>query len=115
MKNQSFRQRAGFFLHGIACAWRSEVSFRHQAIAATGVVLILLWRRPALVWWALLLMNCGLVLAAELFNTALENALDHLHPEQHDAIRIAKDCAAGEVLVLSLTGLGVFMAFLAST
>ena len=115
MKNQSFRQRAGFALHGIACAWRGEVSFRQQAVAAAGVFLILLWRRPAMVWWALLLMNCGLVLAAELFNTALENALDHLHPERHAAIRIAKDCAAGAVLVLSLTGLGVFITFLAST
>lgn len=102
-------------MQGIVCAWRGEASFRQQSVVAAGVLLLLLWRRPALVWWALLLMNCGLVLAAELFNTALENALDHLHPEQHDAIRIAKDCAAGAVLVLSLTGFGVFITFLAST
>lgn len=115
MKNQSFRQRAGFAIQGILCAWRGEASFRQQVVVAFGVLLILLWRRPPMVWWALLLMNCGLVLAAELFNTALEHALDHLHPERHDAIRIAKDCAAGAVLVLSLTGLGVFVTFLAST
>ena len=115
MKNQSFRQRAGFALQGIVCAWRNEASFRQQTFAALGVLLVLIWRQPAVVWWALLLMNCGLVLAAELFNTALEHALDHLHPEQHAAIRMAKDCAAGAVLVLSLTGLGVFITFLAST
>ena len=115
MKNQSFRQRAGFALQGIVCAWRSEASFRQQTFAALGVLLVLIWRQPAVIWWALLLMNCGLVLATELFNTALENALDHLHPEQHAAIRIAKDCAAGAVLVLSLTGVCVFIAFLVST
>ena len=115
MKNQSFRHRAGFAIQGILCAWRGESSFRQQVVVASGVLLILLWRRPPMVWWALLLMNCGLVLAAELFNTALEHALDHVHPERHDAIRIAKDCAAGAVLVLSLTGLGVFVTFLAST
>ena len=115
MKNQSFRKRAGFALQGIFFAWRGEASFRQQAVVASGVLLILLWRRPAMVWWALLSMNCGLVLAAELFNTALEQALDHLHPERHAAIGIAKDCAAGAVLLLSLTGLGVFIAFLAST
>lgn len=114
MKNQSFQQRACFALKGIACAWRTEASFRQQTVVAFGVLLILIWRRPATVWWALLLMNCGLVLAAELFNTALENALDHLHPERHAAIRIAKDCAAGAVLLLSLTGLGVFITFLVS-
>lgn len=58
---------------------------------------------------------CGMVLAAELFNSALEAALDHLHPERHDAVRIAKDCAAGAVLVLSLTAAAVFAAFLADS
>jgi diacylglycerol kinase len=115
MKNQSLRRRAGFALHGIYHAWRAEASFRLQTVVAAGVVLMLMWCRPAMVWWALLLMNCGLVLAAELFNTALEHALDHLHPEQHAAIAVAKDCAAGAVLLLSLTGVCVFMAFLAST
>ena len=115
MKNQSFRRRAGFAIQGILCAWRGEASFRQQTVVALGVLLILLWRRPAMVWWALLLMNCGLVLAAELFNTALEQALDHLHPERHAAIEVAKDCAAGAVLLLSLTGLCVFITFLAST
>jgi diacylglycerol kinase (ATP) len=42
-----------------------------------------------------------LVLVAELFNTALESLIDHLHPEIHPAIKIAKDSAAGAVLLLS--------------
>jgi undecaprenol kinase len=115
MKNQSFRRRAGFAIQGILCAWRAEASFRQQAVVALGVLLLLVWRRPAMVWWALLLMNCGLVMAAELFNTALEQALDHLHPQQHPAIEVAKDCAAAAVLVLSLKGVCVFITFLAST
>ena len=102
-------------MQGVLCAWRREQSFRQQTVVALGVLLILLWRRPAMVWWALLLMNCGLVLAAELFNTALESALDHLSPEQHPAIQIAKDCGAGAVLLLSVTGVCVFIAFLASS
>ena len=115
MKNQSFRRRAGFAIQGVTWAWRGEASFRQQAVVSLAVLLILVWRRPAMVWWALLLMNCGLVLAAELFNTALEHALDHLHPERHAAIEVAKDCAAGAVLLLSLTALGVFVAFVGST
>ena len=115
MKNQSFRRRIGFALQGVHCAWRGESSFRQQALVALGVLFILLWRQPEMVWWALLLMNCGIVLAAELFNTALERALDHLSPERHPAIQAAKDCGAGAVLLLSLTGVCVFIAFLAST
>ena len=112
MKNQPIHRRFGFALHGIASAWRNEASFRTQCLAALGVIAVLAWRRPPLVWWVLLLVMCGMVLAAELFNSALEAALDHLHPERHDAIGIAKDCAAGAVLVLSLTSAAVFIVFL---
>jgi diacylglycerol kinase (ATP) len=115
MKNQPFRNRLGFALKGIVSAWRTEMSFRQQCIAALCVVAVLVWRRPAPMWWAFLLINCGLVLAAELFNSALEAALDHLHPERHPAIAIAKDCAAGAVLLLSVTGVCVFVAFLVDT
>ena len=62
-------------------------------------------------WWAMLLTMCALVLAAELFNTAFEAALDRLHPDHHAAIGIAKDCAAGAVLVMSFASAAVFCAF----
>jgi diacylglycerol kinase (ATP) len=115
MKNQPFYRRFGFAFHGIASAWRNEASFRTQCVCSAGVIAVLAWRRPPLLWWVLLLAMCGMVLAAELFNSALEAALDHLHPERHDAVRIAKDCAAGAVLVLSLTAALVFAAFLAES
>lgn len=115
MKNQPFYKRLGFAWHGITSAWRTEMSLRQQSLAAGSVLLVLLWFRPAPVWWALLLLNCGLVIAAELFNTALEHALDHLHPASHPVIGLAKDLAAGSVLILSITGAIVFICFLFET
>lgn len=112
MKNQPFYRRFGFAINGIVSAWRNEASFRYQCGATACVLAVLVWRRPAMMWWAFLLIMCGMVLAAELFNSALEAALDHLHPERHEAIRIAKDCSAGAVLMFSLTGVCVFIAFL---
>jgi undecaprenol kinase len=112
MKNQPIQHRLGFAFKGISAAWRNEMSFRQQCVAAFFVVLVLVWLRPAPVWWALLLLNCGMVLAAELFNSALEAALDHLHPERDPAIQVAKDCAAGAVLLLSVTAVCMFVAFL---
>jgi diacylglycerol kinase len=38
-------------------------------------------------------------------NTALEHLTDRLHPEQHPAIRAAKDCAAAAVLLASISAL----------
>lgn len=112
MKNQPFPKRLSYSLQGICIAWRQEASFRFQGLMALGVVAVLIGLRPAAIWWALLLLNCGLVLAAELFNTALEHALDHLHPELHPAIKVSKDCAAGAVLIFSLSAVGTFLAFL---
>lgn len=111
MKNLAFHRRFGFALQGVMAAWRGEASFRFQCLACAAVLAVLLWRRPAPLWWALLLTMCALVLAAELLNTAFEAALDQLHPEQHQAIGIAKDCAAGAVLVLSVASAAVFCAF----
>jgi len=112
MKNQAFHKRLGYSLQGIGTAWRLEASFRFQCLMALGVLALLIALRPPAFWWALLMMNCGLVLAAELFNTALEHALDHLHPELHPAIKVSKDCAAGAVLIFSLSSVGTFLAFL---
>jgi undecaprenol kinase len=112
MKNQPFAKRLSYSFQGIRAAWRQEASFRFQSLMALAVVALLCVLRPPAIWWALLLLNCGLVLAAELFNTALEHALDHLHPELHPAIKVSKDCAAAAVLVFSLSSVTTFLAFL---
>ena len=57
--------------------------------------------------WAALALCCGGVIAAELFNTALEALCDALHPGRHPGIGAAKDAAAGAVLVLALASIGV--------
>ena len=52
------------------------------------------------------------VLAAEMFNTAIERLSDHLHPDQHPEIRVVKDCAAAGVLIVSAGAVGVGIALL---
>ncbi|HUX30681.1 MAG TPA: diacylglycerol kinase [Thiobacillus sp.] len=101
MKNKTMRHRLGFAWAGIAAAWRNERSFRIQTAFAIALPAALLLLRVSAVWWAICLIIALLVLAAELFNTALESLIDHLHPEIHPAIKTAKDCAAGAVLLLS--------------
>ena len=93
-------------------AWSGESSFRIQVIAGFGAILVLVILRPAPMWWALFALVIAAVLAAELFNTALEQVIDRLHPESHPAIGKAKDCAAAAVLVLSICAIAVFTAML---
>ena len=65
------------------------------------------WLGVSAVWWALILICMGLVLAAELMNSALEGLIDHLHPTEHAAVGRVKDMLAGMVLVLAVMALGV--------
>jgi len=106
-KNQSFRARLGFALAGLRHAVASERSLRLQLYGLAAVLLALLVLRPAALWWALVLLAAATVLAAELLNTALERLADHLHPQQHPGIRLAKDCAAAAVLMAALGALAV--------
>ena len=115
MKNLSFHLRARFAWQGIKAAWQNEMSFRTHCAATAFVVLVLLIKRPVAAWWAILLLTCAVVIAAELFNTALEQSLDLISPEPHPAVKLAKDCSAGAVLVLSVGAVCVFIAFLAAT
>ncbi len=62
---------------------------------------------------AVLLILCALVIAAELFNTALENAVDICAPVFNMYARRAKDAAAAAVLTLSVAAaiVGVIIFF----
>lgn len=63
--------------------------------------------------WGIILLCIGLVMAAECFNTAIEALVDKVSPEMHPLAKIAKDCAAGAVLICALisvaAGLTVFV------
>jgi diacylglycerol kinase (ATP) len=112
-KNQPFVRRLRSALAGLIHAVRSEHSLKLQLLifAATLVGLIIL--RPGPTWWALVLLASAAVIAAELFNTAIEHLADHLHPTLHPQIRIVKDCAAAAVLVAVLGAVAVAAALLA--
>jgi diacylglycerol kinase len=55
--------------------------------------------------WAVLWLAMGLVFVSEALNTALEKALDTLHPEHHVGVGKSKDMAAGATLVASTVAL----------
>jgi diacylglycerol kinase (ATP) len=111
-KNLPFLTRLRFALAGVAHGLRSEYSVRTQAVALVAVLVALMFLRPAPLWWALVLLASSMVLAAELFNTAIERLADHLHPEVHPEIRIVKDCAAAAVLICSAGAVGVAVALI---
>ena len=57
--------------------------------------------------WIAIAFSIGLVLGGECANTALEAVLDLVSPERHPLAKLAKDAAAGAVLLVSLATLVV--------
>ena len=84
---------------GFAWALSSQANLRvHLLIAFVVLIAALLFRFTALEFVGLVLCF-SVVIAAELFNTALEVLIDYAWPEHHPMIGRAKDVAAAAVLV----------------
>jgi len=114
-KNQGFFTRLRHALAGLLICLRTERSLQTQVLVLAAVLLGLLVLRPSPLWWALTSIGSAAVLAAELFNSALERLADHLHPDLHPQIRIVKDCAAAAVLLVALGAIGMAAALAVAT
>ncbi|MEZ4704863.1 MAG: diacylglycerol kinase [Bdellovibrionota bacterium] len=112
MKNQPFFKRFHFALQGIVSTWKTEKSFRTQSIFAGIVIAFLVVYNPKPIWWAVFLITLGMVLGAELFNTAIEYLSDEYKKEEDPAIKRIKDTAAAAVLMSAIVAIGVAAAFL---
>lgn len=66
--------------------------------------------------WMLVILCIGLVIAAELFNSAIEQLINLVSPQRHPLAGRVKDIAAGAVLVCAATaaivGLIIFVPYL---
>ncbi|MCI5663213.1 MAG: diacylglycerol kinase family protein [Mediterranea sp.] len=66
--------------------------------------------------WMLVILCIGLVIAAELFNSAIEQLVNLVSPQRHPLAGQVKDIAAGAVLVCAATaaiiGLIIFIPYL---
>ncbi|GGO39610.1 diacylglycerol kinase [Deinococcus humi] len=100
---------AGFAWEGLRHAYRSQANFRIEVWAGVLALTVTILLRAPL---APIALACALVLALELVNTALEAVVDLASPELHPLAKVAKDAAAGAVLVASAGALAVGVAVL---
>ncbi len=93
---------AGYALEGIVFAVRTQRHMRFHVIAAAAGVAVGLFARLTAGEWLWVALSITLVWLAELFNTAVEKAVDAANPGIHPLAKAAKDTAAGAVLVTAL-------------
>jgi diacylglycerol kinase (ATP) len=91
---------------GVGYAFRTQRNFRiHVIIGAIALSLSLYFHLSA-VACSIISLTIALVLVLELLNTALEAVVDlTVGREFHQLAKIAKDCAAGAVLIAAIAAL----------
>ena len=91
-----------YAFQGIASAFKTE---RNMKIHVTAVVLVTiagLFFKISKIEWMICIILFGMVISLELANTAIETTVDIAMPEKNEKAKLAKDVAAGAVLVLAI-------------
>lgn len=65
--------------------------------------------------WAILILACSAVMALEAVNTGIEKLADKVTEENSHRIKLAKDCAAGGVLIAAIGAAAVGFALFWNT
>ena len=112
----SLRDRIKSFdysIQGIITFFKHEHNARIHAVAAILVIVLGWYFKLTLMEWCWITLAIGLVLLAEMFNTAIEYLTDLASPEIHPLAKKTKDVASGAVLIAALVavviGLLIFL------
>lgn len=94
-------------LDGIWSAMRSETHLRFHIAVANLIIVFAFFFGITRAEWAILILDAAAVIAAELMNTAVERAVDTATQERVPSAKLAKDAAAGAVLILAAASIAV--------
>ena len=93
---------------GIKYAFLTQRNFRIQVSVGTLAISLSLFLKITHVEIAIIMMMSALVIVLELLNTALESVVDlTVKQSYHELAKIAKDCAAGAVLVAAISSVAI--------
>ena len=102
-KNKSMGKSFSHAFDGLVCALKAERNMKVHAVMTVLVVVCAFVFRLTVTEKVIVFAMCGLVIMAELLNTALEAVVDICSPEFSALAKTAKDSAAAAVLVMSIT------------
>lgn len=109
----TFWRSFGFAVQGFRFAVRTERNIKVMLFGFALAIILGVVVSLSIEQWAIVLLCCGTVIMAELFNTAIETIVDLVSPEYHMLAGRAKDIAAAAVNVLcvfvALIGLIIYV------
>ena len=87
---------------GIFHCFFKQRNFKIQVSFLLLTVALSFWLHISLAEWLVVIICCVIVLAGEMFNTAIEKLCDFINPSINPQIKFIRDVAAGAVLLLSV-------------
>ena len=93
----------GYAFKGIDDVISNEPNMKIHVSVAILVVITAFLLKISMIEWIILVLLIGLVLAAEVINTTIENLVDMYTKEYDEKAKVVKDTAAGTVLILAIT------------
>ena len=102
-----------YAFEGVIYFIKHEAQALIHLIAIVAVIGAGYWFNISLTEWIAVVFAIGIVISAEMLNTAIEKLTDMVSPQINEQAKIVKDLAAGAVLIASLTafiiGLIIFL------
>ncbi|QYK68437.1 MULTISPECIES: diacylglycerol kinase family protein [Paenibacillus] len=111
MRRQPWRMTFRYAAEGVMYALRTQVNMRIHVAVALLVIVAGLTLHISRLDWLFVCVAIAIVIVAELFNTAVEAAVDLISPDIHPLAKAAKDTAAGAVLLAAVFAviIGIFV------
>ena len=88
-----------FSAQGLASAWKNEAAFRQELLLVVVLLPAGVWLGQTALERAVLIGSLLLVLVVELFNSAIEAAIDRHGDEMHELSGRAKDMGSAAVFI----------------
>ena len=98
----SFAESVGHALDGLEYTINHERNFKIELAFAMLVTILSFILKVSLIEWAILVLVISMVLALEMINTAIERCVDLVTKDYKELAKLAKDIAAGAVLIMSM-------------
>ena len=96
-----------YAFNGLQILIREEHNSRIHLVATVIILIFAIIFNLNATEWTAIIFSIGLVITAEIINTAIENIADFISPDKSEKIKKIKDLSAAAVLISALTALAI--------
>lgn len=102
MKSKNLFDSFKYAFEGICTAIKTEKNMKVHIFIMILVIIAGMILKISKIEWIICIILFAIVIAGEMFNSAIETIVDMVMPEKNNMAKKAKDISAGAVLIVSI-------------